>query len=97
MDYPNSFIDESIFCKDDDQDSYLPPPNLSDLNDSIESCDIMKNLKEFNEKKKNQNDLENSSTRDNSKNKENEEKNESNSLKIEITAPEKNEKLFSNN
>jgi hypothetical protein len=97
MDYPNSFIDESIFWKDDDQDSYLPPPNLSDLNDSIESCDIMKNLKEFNEKKKNQNDLENNSTRDNSKNKENEEKNESNSLKIEITAPEKNEKLFSNN
>lgn len=97
MDYPNSFIDESIFWKGDDLDSYLPFPNLSDLNDSIESCDIMKNLKEFNEKKKNQNDLENNSTRDNSKNKENEEKNESNSLKIEITAPEKNEKLFSNN
>ncbi len=98
MDYPNSFIDdESIFWKGDELDSYLTFPNLPDLNDSSESFDIMKNLKEFNEKKKNQNDLENSSTRDNSKNKENEEKNENNSLRIEITAPEKNEKLFSNN
>jgi hypothetical protein len=96
MDYPKSFIDESIFWKGDDLDSDSPFLNLLDLNSISESCDIMKNIKEYYDKK-NKNDIENNSTRDNSKNKENEEKNENNSLRIEITAPENNEKLSSNN
>ena len=45
MDYPKSFIDESIFWKGDDLDSDSPFLNLLDLNSISESCDIMKNIK----------------------------------------------------